>query len=108
MIRELVEQRLDQRFRRPRLADRNGVQPKQTRRYRLLRKPVAFADVAQILGLLARAPGQAQPDERLQQVKQCGIDQASHQRNPWSAANSTSGTLGGSPGLPRLRRKPLP
>ena len=70
VLRVRLEQRLDQRLGGACLADRDGVQPEQ-RPLRALRVvAVALADVAQVIGLLTRAPGETQPDERLRGVEE--------------------------------------
>ena len=68
MVRVVVEQRLDQRLGSARFADRNDVQPEQALWGVLRIKTVAFAEMLQILRLLARSPRQAQPDKRLDEI----------------------------------------
>ena len=60
-----IEQRLDQRLRGARFSDRYGVQPEQAGRWFLRVETIPFAHMLQVFGLLARAPGEPYPDERL-------------------------------------------
>ncbi len=76
MLGVLVQQRLDQRFCCPRLANRNDMQPEQGG-FRIQGvEAVAFSNVLQILGLLARTPREPDPDQRLGKVEEQRVDQA--------------------------------
>ena len=108
MCRISVEQGFDQGLGSARLTDRDDMQPEQQSGWSGRVKAVTFTQMIQVLGLPARAPSEAQPDQRLGKIKEKRVDDASHQRKACSAAASTASALGVCPGRPRLRKNPLP
>jgi hypothetical protein len=71
----LHPQGCNQRFRRPRLADRDRVHPDQIARRRGWVEAEALPDVLQVFGLPARAPGQPCQRERCRERERSAVQE---------------------------------